>query len=132
MYSFSTNLIGDMDTIEQQVTNELKEKGFGVLTEIDVQSTLKMKLGIDKRPYKIIGAYNPPLVHEALQAEADIGLFLPCNVVLREEVDASITVYFLDLEVLLTLFKRDDIRELAKEVKSRLEKVKLQLEKANI
>ena len=67
-----------------------------------------------------------------MQAEADIGLLLPCNVVLREEVDASITVYFLDLEVLLTLFKRDDIRELAKEVKCKLEKVKQQLEKANI
>jgi uncharacterized protein (DUF302 family) len=132
MYSFSTNLIGDMNTIEQQVTNALKEEGFGVLTEIDVQATLKKKLDIDQRPYKILGACNPSLAHQALQAEADIGLLLPCNVVVREEEDASITVAFMDPEAVLTLVNRDDIGQLAKEVKSRLERVKQQLEKTNI
>ena len=132
MYSFSTNLIGDMNTIEQQVTNALKDEGFGVLTEIDVQATLKEKLGIDQRPYKILGACNPSLAHQALQAEADIGLLLPCNVVVREEEDASITVAFMDPEAVLTLVNRDDIGELAKEVKGKLERVKQQLEKANI
>ena len=132
MYSFSTNLIGDMNTIEQQVTNALKDEGFGVLTEIDVQATLKEKLGIDQRPYKILGACNPSLAHQALQAEPDIGLLLPCNVVVREEEDASITVAFMDPEAVLTLVNRDDIGELAKEVKGKLERVKQQLEKANI
>ena len=123
MYSFSTNLIGDMSNIEQQVTDALKEEGFGVLTEIDVQATLKEKLGIDQRPYKILGACNPSLAHQALQAEADIGLLLPCNVVVREEEDASITVAFMDPEAVLTLVNRDDVAELAKEVKARLVRV---------
>ena len=132
MYSFSTNLKGNMSTIEQQVIDALKVEGFGVLTEIDVQATLKEKLDIDQRPYKILGACNPSLAHQALEAEPDIGLLLPCNVVVREEEDASITVAFMDPEAVLTLVNRDDIGQLAKEVKSRLERVKQELEKTNI
>ena len=127
MYSFSTNLKGDMDTVEQHVTEALKEEGFGVLTEIDVQATMKKKLDIDQRPYKILGACNPSLAHQAIEAEPDIGLLLPCNVVVREEEDASITVAFMDPEAVLTLVKRDDVAELAKEVKNRLERVKQSL-----
>ena len=127
MYSFSTNLKGDMDTVEQHVTEALKEEGFGVLTEIDVQATMKKKLDIDQRPYKILGACNPSLAHQAIEAEPDIGLLLPCNVVVREEEDASITVAFMDPEAVLTLVNRDDVAELAKEVKSRLERVKQSL-----
>ena len=131
MYSFSTNLIGNMSTIEQQVTDALKEEGFGVIAE-----TLKEKLDNDQRPYKILGACNPPLAPQTCQVEADIGLFLPCNVVVREEKDASITVAFMDPEMdpeaVPTILKRDDISELAKEVKSRLERVKQQLEEINI
>ena len=124
MYSFSTNFKGDMNTVEQDVTAALKEEGFGVLTEIDVQATMKKKLDIDQRPYKILGACNPTLAHQALEAEADIGLLLPCNVVVREEEDASITVAFMDPEAVLTLVNRDDVAELAKEVKHRLERVR--------
>jgi uncharacterized protein (DUF302 family) len=131
MYSFSTNLKGNMSTVEQQVIDALKVEGFGVLTEIDVQATLKEKLDIDQRPYKILGACNPSLAHQALEAEPDIGLLLPCNVVVREEEDASITVAFMDPEAVLTLVNRDDIRQLAKEVKSRLEHVKQELEITN-
>ncbi len=131
MYSFSTNLKGNMSTIEQQVIDALKVEGFGVLTEIDVQATLKEKLDIDQRSYKILGACNPSLAHQALEAEPDIGLLLPCNVVVREEEDASITVAFMDPEAVLTLVNRDDIGQLAKEVKSRLERVKQELEKTN-
>ena len=127
MYSFSTNLKGDMDSVEQHVTEALKEEGFGVLTEIDVQATMKKKLDIDQRPYKILGACNPSLAHQALQAEPDIGLLLPCNVVVREEEDASITVAFMDPEAVLTLVNRADVAELAKEVKNRLERVKQSL-----
>ena len=124
MYSFSTNFKGDMNTVEQDVIAALKEEGFGVLTEIDVQATMKKKLDIDQRPYKILGACNPTLAHQALEAEADIGLLLPCNVVVREEEDASITVAFMDPEAVLTLVNRDDVAELAKEVKHRLERVR--------
>ena len=131
MYSFSTNLKGNMSTVEQQVIDALKVEGFGVLTEIDVQATLKEKLDIDQRPYKILGACNPSLAHQALEADPDIGLLLPCNVVVREEEDASITVAFMDPEAVLTLVNRDDIGQLAKEVKSRLERVKQELEKTN-
>ena len=127
MYSFSTNLKGDMSTIEEQVTEALKVEGFGILTEIDVQATMKKKLDIDQRPYKILGACNPSLAHKAIEAEPDIGLLLPCNVVVREEEDASITVAFMDPEAVLGLVGRDDIVPLAQEVRSRLERVQKSL-----
>jgi len=124
MYNFSTRLEGNIDTIEQQVVDALKAEGFGVLTEIDIQATLKKKLDIDHRPYKILGACNPSLAHQALDAEPDIGLLLPCNVVIREEADGSIVVAFMDPSAVLTLVDRDDIKVLAKEVRERLERVR--------
>ena len=123
MYSFSISLSGDMDSVEQKVVAALKEEGFGVLTEIDVQATLKKKLGIDKRPYKILGACNPMLANQALEAEPDIGLLLPCNVVIREEENGDMTVAFMDPEAVLTLVDRDDVAVLAREVRERLERV---------
>lgn len=123
MYSFATKLQGEIETIEQQVVAALKEEGFGVMTEIDVQATMKQKLGIDKRPYKILGACNPAFANQALEAEPDIGLLLPCNVVVREEEDGSITVSFMDPEAVLDLVGRDDIAATAKEVKAHLERV---------
>ena len=124
MYSFSTKIQGEFEAIEQQVVSALKDEGFGVLTEIDVQATLKEKLGVDKRPYKILGACNPGFANQALEAEPDIGLLLPCNVVIREEEDASITVAFMDPEAVLDLVGRDDIAATAREVRSRLERVR--------
>lgn len=123
MYSFSTSLQGDIDTIEQQLITALQDEGFGILTEINVQTTFKKKLDIDSRPYKILGACNPPLAHQAITTEPDIGLLLPCNVVIREEEDQSITVAFMDPIAVFTLVGRDDIAPLAKEVRARLDRV---------
>lgn len=124
MYHFSTRLQGGIEAIERQVVSALQEEGFGVLSEIDVQATLKNKLGIEGRSYKILGACNPTLAHQALTAEPDIGLLLPCNVVVREEEDKSVTVAFMDPVAVFTLIDRDDVAPLAQEVRIRLERVR--------
>jgi uncharacterized protein (DUF302 family) len=124
MYGFSIRLTEPMDQAIERVTEALKEQGFGVLSDIDVQATLKAKLGIDQRPYRILGACNPPFAHQALEADPDIGLLLPCNVVVREEDDGAVTVAFMDPYAVLGLVNREEIAHIGAQVRDRLEKVR--------
>ncbi|MGD8639262.1 MAG: DUF302 domain-containing protein [Gammaproteobacteria bacterium] len=124
MYGFSISMKGSMDDVVNKVTEALKTEGFGVLTEIDVQATLKKKIDVDRKPYKILGACNPQLANEAINAEPDIGLLLPCNVVVREEDDGSMTVAFMDPAAVMNLTDNSTVHELAPQVRSRLEKVR--------
>ena len=108
----------------QQVRDELAKEGFGVLTEIDVKATLKQKLDVGFRPYVILGACNPPLAHRALEAERDIGLLLPCNVIVYAgDTTSTSVVAALDPVPLLGLTGRSDMAPLAQDVRARMERV---------
>ena len=124
MYGFHVKTSGGFDEVISRVTEELKKEGFGVLSDIDVQATLKAKLGIEQRPYRILGACNPPYAHQALEADPDIGLLLPCNVVVREDDDGAVTVAFMDPAAVLGLVERPELAELGAEVKAKLERVR--------
>jgi uncharacterized protein (DUF302 family) len=123
-YGISTTVDLPYDQAVERTREALGKEGFGVLTEIDVKATLKKKIDVDFRPYVILGACNPPLAHKALSAELDIGLLLPCNVVVyaTDEPGKSV-VAALDPVEALSLTGNEGIRPLATEVRGRLERV---------
>ena len=123
MYGFSCKFNGDFATAIAKVTEALAAEGFGVLTEIDVKAVMKKKLDLDKRPYTILGACNPNYANKALTADGDIGLLLPCNVVVREEEDGSTTVAFMDPKSVLGLVNRPEVETLGMEVREKLQRV---------
>jgi uncharacterized protein (DUF302 family) len=122
-YGFKKTLKASVDATDARVREELKKEGFGILTEIDVKSTLKQKLGVDFRPYRILGACNPPLAHRAMTEEIDIGLLLPCNVIVYAgDEEGTAVVAILDPVKQLGVSGRADLGPLAEEVRARMKR----------
>ena len=124
MYGFGTTIKATTDEAVEKVTNALKDEGFGILTEINVQAVMKAKIDVDMKPYRILGACNPHLARQAIEAEPDIGLLLPCNVLVRDEGNGEAFVGFMDPEAVLTLVDRPEVKDLAKMVKEKLNRVR--------
>ncbi|WP_392536582.1 DUF302 domain-containing protein [Legionella sp. 227] len=122
-YGFGKKVDYAFDQALEHVTNELQKEGFGILTEIDVSATMKRKLNKDIPPYRILGACNPHLAHSALETDPSIGLLLPCNVVVRQDDNQQVHVEFMDPEAILQLVNKPEIKQLAQEVKARLQRV---------
>jgi uncharacterized protein (DUF302 family) len=120
---FTLRLDTDYETAITWVTEALKTEGFGVLTEIDVQDTLKKKLDVDFRPYKILGACNPPLAYRALSSAPQVGLLLPCNVTVAQAEDGLIEVSLVDPMSMLLLIEDEELKRVAQDAHERLERV---------
>jgi uncharacterized protein (DUF302 family) len=119
----------DYEVALTRTVDALKVEGFGVLTEIDVKDTLKKKLGMDLRPYKILGACNPPLAYRALTAAPEVGLLLPCNVTARQVDDGTIEVGLIDPLMMMGLISNPALEQIADEARARLERVAQSLRK---
>jgi uncharacterized protein (DUF302 family) len=122
-YAFATTVDAPYEETVSRVIDALKEEGFGVLTEIDVKATLKKKLNVDFRKYVILGACNPPYAHQVLQADLDVGLLLPCNVVVYETDDIKSHVSAINPISALKVIENEKLKEIAAEVSQKLKKV---------
>lgn len=120
-YAFGKTVALPFDTAVQRITEELAKVGFGVLTEIDVQATMKKKLGQEMPPYRILGTCNPQFASRAIAAEPQIGALLPCNVVVRQDAAGAVLVEMMDPNAVLTLVKHPEVGALASEVRQKLE-----------
>ena len=122
-YYFSKTLNEDFERVIDKVTEELKKEGFGILTEIDVKETLKKKLDVDFKKYRILGACNPPYAHKALEAEDKIGTMLPCNVIVQQIDDNNVEVAAINPIASMQAVENEELNEVAQEIKSKLEEI---------
>ena len=122
-YYYTKTIDLSPEEAEARVREELEEEGFGVLTEIDVKATLKKKLDEDMRPYKILGACNPPYAHKALEAENKIGTMLPCNVIVQATGDGRTEVAAVDPVASMQAVNNEALRPIAEEIRDRLRRV---------
>lgn len=122
-YYFNKTINANFDDVIAKVTDELKKEGFGILTEIDVKETLKKKLDVDFKKYKILGACNPPFAYEALKAEDKIGTMLPCNVILIEHTPGQVEVAAVDPIASMQAVNNPNLGKVANEVQSKLKRV---------
>ena len=122
-YGYSKKVNLSFEEAVAKVTGELKQEGFGVLTEINVKDTLKKKLDVDFKPYMILGACNPPAAYKALQVEEQVGLLLPCNVIDYETGDKETDVSAIEPDVMMSVVDNPDIHEIAREIRQRLHRV---------
>ncbi len=130
MTALKTNSLGttvrlntDFETAIVRVTEALKAEGFGVLTDIDVKETLKKKLAVDFRPYRILGACNPPLAYQALKTSPEVGLLLPCNVIVYQTEDENIEVSLIDPIAMLGVLSYPQLQPVAEDARARLDRV---------
>jgi len=121
-YGFSKTVDMSYEQAIEKVTAELKKEGFGVLTFIDVKETLKQKINVDFKKYAILGACNPPIAHKALQEEEQLGLLLPCNVIVYEK-EGKTNVSIFDPMVMTWILENDNMKPIASEVQERLQRV---------
>jgi uncharacterized protein (DUF302 family) len=122
-YYFSTTITGNFENIVQKTIEALKKEGFGVLTDIDVKATLKKKLDVDFKNYRILGACNPPFAFKALQAEDKIGTMLPCNVIVQEVADGKIEIAAIDPVASMRAIDNPDLKDIADQIQEKLKKV---------
>ena len=124
MYGFNVTLKTTFDEAVSTVLDALKQEGFGVLSDLDIQAAMKEKLGAEIRRYRILGACNPPLALKALTADPDIGLLLPCNVVVREDADGGITVGLVDPQAMMQVASNAQVKDVANDASARLRRVR--------
>lgn len=131
MYGHHIEIPGPFDRALERVLAALKAEGFGALSDIDIQKAMKEKLGKDMPPYRILGACNPPLAHQALQADPEIGLLLPCNVTVRQGDGDRVVVGFLDPQVMVQLTGNPGVKGVADDAGARLARVREALQRSS-